>query len=83
MKDAGEFENLRSDAEEGVASVVPLLELKEEEHRRDGTLDEASDYHEHVAETVRKCLNTYMMHTEVLTSSMLFPVCIEVLKKHL
>jgi hypothetical protein len=54
LENAGEYEDLRPNAHEGVASVVPLLELEEEEHRRDSTLDEASDYHEHVAETVRK-----------------------------
>jgi hypothetical protein len=54
LEDAGEYEDLRPDAHEGVASVVSFLELEEEEHCRDSTLDEASDYHEHAAEKVRE-----------------------------
>ena len=52
LEDAGEYKDLRPHAHQGVARVIPLLQLDEEEHHRDGTLDEASDDHEDVAETV-------------------------------
>ena len=52
LEDAGEYEDLRPYAHQGVACVIPLLQLDEEEHHRDGTLDEAGDDHEHITETV-------------------------------
>ena len=56
LEDAGEYKDLRPHAHQGVARVIPLLKLDEEEHHRDGTLDEASDDHEDVAETVSEIL---------------------------
>ena len=52
LQDSCEYEDLRPHAHQGVARVIPLLQLDEEEHHRDGTLDKASDDHENVAETV-------------------------------
>ena len=54
FEDSGEYEYLRPHAHQGVACVIPLLKLDEEEHHCDGTLDEASDDHEDLAVTVRE-----------------------------
>jgi hypothetical protein len=56
LEDAGEYKDLRPHAHQSVARIIPLLQLDEEEHHGDGTLDKASDDHKDVAETLSEIL---------------------------